>query len=266
MAEFKAGDHLTVPLDSPKLKELEPYLTGALGEGIRKLAAHHGIYVGKDKVIHLSGDTGTAAVIRQDPIETFSNGRPVTVVSCDKSLPPEKVVEEAIRNLEHSADYPPYDLLENNCEHFVNLCKKGEKTSSQAQALKIAALFGGCALDGIRGATEALLALEKASTSGSLSSSGSSSSNSSSSNGSSSNSSSSNGSSSNSSSSNGSSSNSSSSSGSLLGSFSSRGSSLGSSQSNNSTGGPDRQTAERRRKARFRISGPNATARRSDGL
>ena len=71
-----------------------------------------------------------------------------------------KVVQSAF-HLHHSKEFPPYDLLENNCEHFVNLCKTGEKKSPQAQTLKVGAAAGGFAIGGPIGAFVASFVLDE---------------------------------------------------------------------------------------------------------
>ena len=132
-AKLEKGDHLTVPLD--------------VGVG-----THHGIHVGNDEVIHFTSPGRSKAKrtrIVSDTIAQFALGRPITIVPYDSSCRSrEQVVEEALRHLRDSERYPAYDAMENNCEHFVNLCKTGKKTSSQARTVTKFLTFGSVAYFG----------------------------------------------------------------------------------------------------------------------
>ena len=119
--QFSAGDHLTVPLQF------------GVGE-------HHGIYVGKGEVIHYTGSTkasGADATIRKDTVEKFADGRPIEVVPDDESCwSPEKAVAYAFVCWKNWESWPAYNLMKNNCEHFVNFCKSGKAFSRQIEKLK----------------------------------------------------------------------------------------------------------------------------------
>ena len=120
MERFQAGDHLTVPLASSRI------------------GTHHGIYVGDGKVIHFTGfDAKTARLVEQT-LEEFSLGRRISVVSyASKRCQANSVVVRTARKYLQQADtYPPYDVLDNNCEHFATMCKTGRRESAQASLLE----------------------------------------------------------------------------------------------------------------------------------
>ncbi|MBL4830478.1 MAG: lecithin retinol acyltransferase family protein [Aliivibrio sp.] len=91
---------------------------------------HHGLYIGNREVIHYSGFTEGfgKGFIEITSIEDFEQGRESKVKNhifpfYDAN---ERVERACSRTGENS-----YDLLLNNCEHFVNWCFNGVKSSSQ---------------------------------------------------------------------------------------------------------------------------------------
>ena len=106
---IKAGDHL---------------ITERLGY------THHGIYLGRNKVIHYSG---LAAGLRAGPVEitdlsTFSQGKR-TYVSHHSN----RVFShgQTIKRARSRLSEDKYNLLLNNCEHFINWCIYGKASSPQ---------------------------------------------------------------------------------------------------------------------------------------
>ena len=98
---------------------------------------HHGIYLGDEQVVQFGGpfdmfkDARTIVVERVN-IEAFLNGGFLEVKEFDKKekrskRTPEEIVEIALSMIGTGG----YDLLRNNCEHFVNYCIFGEKKSTQ---------------------------------------------------------------------------------------------------------------------------------------
>ena len=97
---------------------------------------HYGIFVNENKVIQfgLPTDPGRPAeeikVLSSD-IYTFLNGGELEVASPERDekkaiFPPDKIVKNAEKLLGTGG----YDILHNNCEHFVNKCAFGESKSS----------------------------------------------------------------------------------------------------------------------------------------
>lgn len=99
---------------------------------------HHGIYASDDCVIHFAppGNAKSldpkAAKIITTTLEEFLCGG-VLEVRCyndDEKMiirKPSEIVNFALMHLGEGG----YDIVNNNCEHFSNLCAFGEKKSSQ---------------------------------------------------------------------------------------------------------------------------------------
>lgn len=91
---------------------------------------HHGIYIGRGKVVHYAG---LSRYWRSGPVEEvtlsdFVSGHPVWIVDHAESTysPHETVGRARSRVGEHE-----YRLLTNNCEHFCNWCVSGFSRSAQ---------------------------------------------------------------------------------------------------------------------------------------
>lgn len=107
--QLKAGDHL---------------ITERLGY------THHGIYLGRGKVIHYSG---LANGLRAGPVEitsldNFSQGKHTYVQSHDNRVFCHK---QTVKRARSRLTEDKYNLLLNNCEHFINWCIYGKASSSQ---------------------------------------------------------------------------------------------------------------------------------------
>ena len=107
--QLKAGDHL---------------ITERLGY------THHGIYLGKNKVIQYSG---LAAGLRAGPVEVtdlivFSQGKSTYVQQHEsRKFSHRQTIKRARSRLSEDK----YNLLLNNCEHFINWCIYGKASSPQ---------------------------------------------------------------------------------------------------------------------------------------
>ena len=107
--QLKSGDHL---------------ITERLGY------THHGIYLGKNKVIHYSG---LAAGLRAGPVEVtdlivFSQGKSTYVQQHEsRKFSHRQTIKRARSRLSEDK----YNLLLNNCEHFINWCIYGKASSPQ---------------------------------------------------------------------------------------------------------------------------------------
>ena len=114
MQQFKTGDHLVTNID------------------IAGLTEHHGLYVGDDKVIHLSKNK----IVESVSLQAFSDGHKIRVKKRAKF--PKQAIEFARSNLGSTI----YSLVANNCEHFVNECLEEQKTSNQVSNLSHITLQG----------------------------------------------------------------------------------------------------------------------------
>ena len=95
---------------------------------------HHGIYVGRGRVVHYRGFSNG---LRRGPVEEvqmakFAGGRPVWVRGKRASVAsPEEVVRRARLRIGENR----YRLFTNNCEHFCEWCLSGDPRSFQVEAL-----------------------------------------------------------------------------------------------------------------------------------
>ncbi|WP_226643003.1 lecithin retinol acyltransferase family protein [Mesobacillus subterraneus] len=80
--------------------------------------SHHGLYLGRGNVIHYS-----QFEVRIDSLEDFAQGGNVHLMDSDLIY----TIETVIRRAKSKLGEEEYDLLFNNCEHFVNWCRNGER-------------------------------------------------------------------------------------------------------------------------------------------
>jgi hypothetical protein len=113
------------------LERREPPL-GAHLQTLRRGYTHHGIYVGRGRVVHYSGLSGFwhCGPVEEVPLSRFAVGRAVQVVDQDRaSYSPQEIVRRARSRIGEN----DYRLLTNNCEHFCNWCVWGVSRSAQAE-------------------------------------------------------------------------------------------------------------------------------------
>lgn len=110
---FKKGDHLKVAR-------------------FGGLYWHHGIYCGKNKVIHFSGEPTdmSNAEVCYASLEEFAYGGQVVVVG-GKADPANVILQRAKQRLGQRG----YSPLFRNCEHFANWCRTGKSFCEQTQHL-----------------------------------------------------------------------------------------------------------------------------------
>lgn len=92
---------------------------------------HHGIDIGKNRIIHFTGEPGKKknASIEETSLEEFLNGGKIKIVKYSDCFSPKKTVAIAKKRLSESG----YNVAWNNCEHFARDCKTGEKKSEQVK-------------------------------------------------------------------------------------------------------------------------------------
>ena len=104
---------------------------------------HFGIYAGGNTVIHFAGPDphtltdASVARIRKDSLEHFAMGKGLEVreYSLEEKLkkrPAKKIIAEAAGQLGQAG----YDIIYNNCEHFVNKCAFGIAYSTQIDEMR----------------------------------------------------------------------------------------------------------------------------------
>ncbi len=111
--------------------EQEPHL-GAHLTTLRRGYSHHGVYVGRGRVVHYSGLSGfwQCGPVEEVSLSRFARGRPVRIVAHPESrYSPQEIVRRARERLGEN----DYRLLTNNCEHFCNWCLSGISRSAQVE-------------------------------------------------------------------------------------------------------------------------------------
>ena len=105
---------------------------------------HYGIFVSEAEVIAFGLPPTVENLKRQQDIrvlstdiDVFSCGNPVETAQLSlkeklRRKSPDRTVEEARARLGEGG----YDLIHNNCEHFINEIVFGEKTSEQERAVR----------------------------------------------------------------------------------------------------------------------------------
>ena len=97
---------------------------------LRRGFTHHGIYVGRGKVVQYGG---LARGLRRAPVEEvpmteFARGYPIWVRSeASRRFDGDAVVYRARSRVGENR----YSVLRNNCEHFCEWCVRGEPRSHQ---------------------------------------------------------------------------------------------------------------------------------------
>ncbi|RDE36657.1 hypothetical protein DV713_00230 [Parageobacillus thermoglucosidasius] len=84
----------------------------------RKGYTHHGLYIGNNQVIHYS-----EGEVRIDSLEDFKKDCEIRVIDSVATYSKEEIISRAFSRLGEKR----YNLVFNNCEHFVNWCRSGGK-------------------------------------------------------------------------------------------------------------------------------------------
>ena len=104
------------------------------------LYKHYGVYIGHGQVIHFSGEEGheidaSRAKIIQTSLQGFLKGGQLRIQS-DIGRPEPLPKAEIVRRAKSQLEKCDYDLWKNNCEHFANWCRYGEKKSVRVDNAK----------------------------------------------------------------------------------------------------------------------------------
>lgn len=103
----------------------------------RGIYTHHGIYIGKRRVIHFHaswsgiGGAKSPGIVKEVAISTFSKGRKIHVQNYEDRLQRRRTVALAKSSLGDSN----YHLTKNNCEHLAVFCVTGCAYSEQIPLL-----------------------------------------------------------------------------------------------------------------------------------
>jgi Lecithin retinol acyltransferase len=142
MDDAQIGQNVGPDARWPLGLEQEPAL-GAHLTTSRRGYSHHGVYVGRGRVVHYSGLSGfwQCGPVEEVSLSRFANGQAVRVVDhLEPHYSPEEIVGRARSRLGES----DYRLLSNNCEHFCNWCLSGVSRSDQVEGRLPLRLLGPC--------------------------------------------------------------------------------------------------------------------------
>ena len=120
--ELKAGDHIRFRFNS---------------------FYHHGLYEGNGMVIHFAGPSMEQLIdpahvtVRRDSLKDFAAGRNIEI---RRYTLREKLKKhsraKALRLARERLGEKGYDIIYNNCEHFVNACVFGRAFSTQIDDMR----------------------------------------------------------------------------------------------------------------------------------
>lgn len=91
---------------------------------------HHGIYIGNERVIHYSGlaDGLQSGPVEEVSLSEFRSGKKLTIkLHPDAKYSHREIIARAKKRLNEKN----YNLIYNNCEHFINYCIYNIKNSEQ---------------------------------------------------------------------------------------------------------------------------------------
>ncbi|CAM4641136.1 unnamed protein product [Leuciscus chuanchicus] len=124
---------------------------GDLIEIFRGPYQHWAVYVGNGDVIHLASDSGRAnagsccvgsvgqdkATVKREKLEDVVGNNKYRISNrLDDQRKPRPIKEILKEALSHLGEMIPYNVIKNNCEHFVTLLRYGEPESLQAEAVE----------------------------------------------------------------------------------------------------------------------------------
>jgi hypothetical protein len=100
----------------------------------RRGFTHHGIYVGRGKVVHYKSMLRDfcRGPVQEDSLKDFALGR---VIWVQTHTAPRFVAEEVARRACSRVGEDRYRLFSNNCEHFCEWCLQNEQRSYQIERL-----------------------------------------------------------------------------------------------------------------------------------
>jgi hypothetical protein len=101
--------------------------------------SHHGLYVGEGRVVHYAGfhDGLNKGTIEETSLEEFAQSEEVKVLSSKLRVYDR---QESVSRAYESIGEGSYNIVFNNCEHFVNWCIYGVKFSKQVNNVVVRTL------------------------------------------------------------------------------------------------------------------------------
>jgi hypothetical protein len=102
----------------------------------RRGYTHHGLYVGRGRIIHYPGLIGSfrRRAVEEVSLAEFARGRPIALrTDSNPRFDREDVVSRARSRLGENR----YHIIRNNCEHFCEWCLSGVSRSRQLESLLV---------------------------------------------------------------------------------------------------------------------------------
>ncbi|XP_032871304.1 phospholipase A and acyltransferase 3-like [Amblyraja radiata] len=125
---------------------------------------HWAIYIGHGDIVHLASDgasgdvsfrfssSADVAVIKKEPLTEVTRGDPCYVNNRSdtrfEALPVDKIINKAKQSIGQKVYY---DVLKQNCEHFVNALRYGKEISYQANDVNLVIGVGSIATAAVVG-------------------------------------------------------------------------------------------------------------------
>lgn len=120
-------------------KSISKPKTGSVIGVARAAYKHYGIYIGNNKVVHFSSESGenfaSNTIIETDMSFFMQDSDRFFMIKFDKNTDVFNAKETKKRALDQIGA-GEYNLIFNNCEHFAMWCKTGEKTSDQVNFIQ----------------------------------------------------------------------------------------------------------------------------------
>lgn len=83
---------------------------------------HHGIYIGNNRVIHYTKGYDEQPVVQTDSLDNFGPKSCLFKKASSANYTRDEIISRAYSKLGENG----YNLIFNNCEHFVRWCRTGE--------------------------------------------------------------------------------------------------------------------------------------------
>ena len=99
---------------------------------------HHGLYIGQNRVIHLTSNSQIEIV----SLSEFTDGNGYSIQKFHSKFSRQEIVERAMSRLGNDN----YHLVFNNCEHFCNWCIHDKHRSQQVNNATLTATSRGLAV------------------------------------------------------------------------------------------------------------------------
>ncbi|BAH05653.1 lecithin retinol acyltransferase family protein [Clostridium kluyveri] len=132
---FKVKKHTQIKVSKSIGEPKYGDIVGTTGKFMEYQYDHMGIYIGNNKVIHYCSSTGNAAdaKIQETDMEPYFKKGTYFILNIENAVPFNS--QETVKKAKTRLGERSYNLLQNNCEHFVIWCKTNNSESPQLENL-----------------------------------------------------------------------------------------------------------------------------------